>query len=68
MLKVSDPESFMDVIERQTCQFIDGDIKEKTATFCPSPRIKGSVYCDHHHERCYAGLWKNAEKILDDIS
>jgi hypothetical protein len=46
------PQSFEDVLKHDLCRFIEGDVKKKTAVFCPSPHGEGSPYCDQHRALC----------------
>ena len=36
-----------------SCMWIEGDVREKTATICANPRQAGSRYCRAHHARVY---------------
>jgi N6-adenosine-specific RNA methylase IME4 len=46
------PQSFEDVLDHGLCQYIEGDVKKKTAVFCANPRALASPYCAAHHSVC----------------
>lgn len=46
--------SFIDVLENNTCRYIAGDPREGPV-FCSNERKKGSSYCKEHHGVCHTG-------------
>jgi hypothetical protein len=48
----NNPPDFESVLTQKLCKYISGDVKEKTATFCPNHRAEGKPYCADHAAIC----------------
>lgn len=62
-----DGEKSIQLPSWKTCRWIDGDIRDRSAVMCASPRDGESSYCAHHRERSgqktrYVSTFKETRK------
>lgn len=51
----ADARGFLEVLERNGCRYIAGDIRDGTAAYC-SGANEGKGYCKEHYAMCYMGI------------
>lgn len=59
----ADARGFLEVLERNGCRYIAGDLRDGTATYC-SGANDGKGYCKEHYARCYQGIKKKVGGYL----
>lgn len=53
----ADARGFLEVLERNGCKYIEGDIREDNAVYCADYSTRQG-YCEKHYSMCYIGVKK----------
>jgi len=53
----------MQILAKNCCTWIDGDVKLGTATWCGAPVRAGTVWCDKHGPQVYVTRYQKANRL-----